>query len=342
MTFERIAIMGAGSLGIILGAYIAQQRQVDLIVGSRTSADALNTNGAQVAGNIEMTVPVHAVRSEDMEGTYDLFLYLVKQTVNDVAIPQMLAHSHDQTVICTLQNGVPELSVSEVFGPDRTIGAPVGWGATLIGPSVSQLTTPPEYNFFALGSMTPAGSKYLADIKTILEIMCPVHVSDNLMGLRWGKLLMNAVMSGMSTAIGGSFGDVLDRDWATTSAAYVGRECIQAAVASRVVMDSGELDFPKTFAFNSAETKQLTISFIRKIWECARMSEASMRQDLQKGRRCEIDAINGVVVATGKKYSVPTPMNDLIVEIVKAKQEGTIPVDASCEERFKAKLAEIE
>ena len=52
--FERIAIMGAGSLGIILGAYIAQQRQVDLIVGSRTSADALDTNGAQVTGNIEM------------------------------------------------------------------------------------------------------------------------------------------------------------------------------------------------------------------------------------------------------------------------------------------------
>ncbi len=143
--------------------------------------------------------------------------------------------------------------------------------------------------------------------------MCPVHVSDNLMSLRWGKLLMNAVMSGMSTAIGGSFGDVLDSNWATTSAVYVGRECIQAAVASGVVMDSGELDFPKTFAFDSAETKQLTINFIRKMWESARTSEASMRQDLQKGRRCEIDAINGVVVATGKKYRVPTPMNDLIV-----------------------------
>lgn len=56
---------------------------------------------------------------------------------------------------------------------------------------------------------------------------------------------------------------------------------------------------------------------------------------------CEIDAINGVVVATGKKYRVPTPMNNLIVEIMKAKQEGTIPLDASCEERFEAKLTEM-
>lgn len=341
MTFERIAIMGAGSLGIILGAYIAQQRQVDLIVGSKSTADALNTNGAQVVGNIEMTVPVHALRSEDMEGTYDLFLYLVKQTVNDTAIPQMLAHSHDQTVVCTLQNGVPELAVSEVFGPDRTIGAPVLWGATGISPGVSKMTTNPEEMLFGLGSMTPAGSKYLTDVKNILEIMCPVHVSDNLLGERWTKLLINAVMSGTSTAIGGYFGDVIDKDGACASAAYVGRECLQVSAASGVAINSGELKIEEKFAFDSTETISLTMDFIRNLWKDARMSEASMRQDLQKGRRCEIDAINGIVVATGKKHGVSTPMNDLIVEIVKAKQTGTIPVDASCEELFKAKIAEI-
>lgn len=346
MTFERIAIMGAGSLGIILGAYIAQQRQVDLIVGSKNTADALNTNGAQVVGNVEMTVPVHALRSEDMEGTYDLFLYMVKQTVNDTAIPQMLAHSHDQTVVCTLQNGVPELAVSKAFGPDRTLGAPVLWGATSIGPSVSQFTTDPEEKNFLLGSMTPAGSKYLADTKNILEMMCPVSVSDNLMALRWGKLIINAVMSGTSTAIGGSFGDVLDKNWASASAAYVGRECMQAASSSGVIIppfdyDGGHCDFKKTFTFNNEDTIASTIGFIRKFWNGARMSEASMRQDLQKGKKCEIDAINGVVVTTGKKHGITTPMNDLIVEIIKEKQNGTIPVDASCEVRFKEKISEI-
>jgi len=258
----------------------------------------------------------------------------------------MLAHSHDQTVVCTLQNGVPELAVSEAFGPDRTIGAPVLWGATSVGQGISRFTTDPEEKNFVLGSMTPAGSKYLPDIKTILEMMCPVFVSDDLMALRWAKLLINAVMSGTSTAIGGSFGDVLDSDWASESAAYVSRECIRAAEASGVVIspfdyEGGRCDFNETFEFDSAETKQLAVDFIRKFWNGARMSEASMRQDLQKGRRCEIDAINGIVAATGKKHGVSTPMNDLIVEIVKAKQTGTIPVDASCEERFKAKLTEI-
>jgi len=340
--FKRIAIMGAGSLGIVLGAFIAEKRQVDLIVSTKASVDALNTNGAEVVGKINKTVPVRALRPEDMEGTYDLFLYMVKQTANDAAIPVMRDHSHEQTVVCTFQNGLPELAVSEVFGPDRTVGAPVAWGATSKGPGVSMLTTPIKEAYFSLGSMTPKGSKYLPAIKDILEIMCRVHTSDDLMSLRWSKLVINTVMTGTSTAIGGSFGKVFDNDWALKSAAYVGRECVQVASESEVAMGNGELDFSKIFSFNGAETLSKTMDSIKNLWINSRSSEASMRQDLLKGKKCEIDSINGIVVDVGKKQGIPTPMNDLILEIIHAKQDGTIPVNESCEDLFKAKLVEIE
>jgi 2-dehydropantoate 2-reductase len=340
--FERIAIMGAGSLGIILGAFIAEKIQVDLIVSSKATADALNTNGAQVVGKINKTVSVHALRSQDMEGTYDLFLYMVKQTANDVAIPVMHEHSHDQTVVCTFQNGLPELAVSESFSPDRTIGAPVAWGATSMEPGVSMLTTPLKEAFFALGSMNSRGSKYLPGIQAILEIMCSVHKSDDLMSLRWSKLVINTVMTGTSTAIGGSFGKVFDNDWALKSAAYVGRECVQVASESGVAMGSGELDFSKIFSFDGSETISKTMDSIKNLWSGSRLSEASMRQDLLKGRKCEVDSINGIVVDVGKKYGIPTPMNDLILDIIHAKQDGTIPVNESCEDLFKSKIVEIE
>ena len=50
----------------------------------------------------------------------------------------------------------------------------------------------------------------------------------------------------------------------------------------------------------------------------------SMLQDLQKGKPCEVDAINGVVCEWGKKYGVPTPVNDRIVEIIKKEQDGEL------------------
>lgn len=49
---------------------------------------------------------------------------------------------------------------------------------------------------------------------------------------------------------------------------------------------------------------------------------ASMLQDIRAGKKCEIDAINGVVCAFGKKYGIPTPFNDRTVEIVHALEDG--------------------
>jgi 2-dehydropantoate 2-reductase len=56
----------------------------------------------------------------------------------------------------------------------------------------------------------------------------------------------------------------------------------------------------------------------------------SMLQDLDKGKPCEVDAINGVVCEWGKKYDVPTPVNDRIVEVIKKEQnEGLKPMLAN-------------
>jgi 2-dehydropantoate 2-reductase len=59
-----------------------------------------------------------------------------------------------------------------------------------------------------------------------------------------------------------------------------------------------------------------------------------MLQDLQKGRKCEIDAINGVVCETGRKFNVPTPMNDKVVEIVKKIESGELKYEFSNLELF--------
>jgi len=50
--------------------------------------------------------------------------------------------------------------------------------------------------------------------------------------------------------------------------------------------------------------------------------EPSMLQDLKKGKKCEIDAINGVVCEWGRKSGVKTPVNDRIVEIIRSIENG--------------------
>ena len=79
----RLAIMGAGSLGTILGAYIAKAGyEIDLIDAYEEHVRALNENGAHVVGAVDFVQKerLHALLPEDMEGAYDLIIYMAKQT----------------------------------------------------------------------------------------------------------------------------------------------------------------------------------------------------------------------------------------------------------------------
>ena len=139
----RAALMGAGSLGTIIGALVAKNGgDMTLIDANRAHVDALNKNGAHVIGKMELShVPVKAITPDEMDGIYDLAILLAKQTYNDVALRQLLPHLGENSVVCTLQNGVPEESVGKIIGPERVVGGIVGWGATFRGPGISELTS---------------------------------------------------------------------------------------------------------------------------------------------------------------------------------------------------------
>lgn len=328
--FERIAIMGTGSLGTILGAFIAQKRQIDLIDANKAHVDALNEKGARVVGHADMTVKVHALTPDEMEGTYDLYFYMAKQLYNDECIAQMKAHSTDKTIFCTCQNGLPEMALVSAFGEDRVMGCPIGWGATYIEPGVSNLTSPLDKASSTLGTVTGQVTPELEGVKEVLEYMCPITISTNLIGLRWCKVLMNATFSGMSTVIGDTFGAVLDDPLAMKALTFIGRECVRSVKAAGIKMEpfhgpGFEVDFTDVFEFSSEEERiNKTEARAAQLWGPHRALEASMLQDLQKGKKCEIDFIVGVVSDLGRKNGVPTPVCDKVVEIVKGIERGEL------------------
>ena len=327
MRLNRIAIMGTGSLGTILGAYITKGgRDIDLIDVNEAHVNALNQNGATVTGTVDLNVPVHAITPDQMEGEYDLFLYLAKQTYNDIAIGQMASHLKPDGIICTLQNGIPEPAIAEVIGEERTLGCTVGWGATWLRPGVSEATTLQERWFFHLGSIDGSITEDVMEVKSILELMCRTEVDDNLMGARWCKLLANAAISGMSAVLGCTFGEILDNDKALKCANYLGRECIRVTIAQGYKPLVSELTgkrYDEMFDFRSEEErKEKVIPIFLKIWGYHRASTASMLQDLQKGKKCEVEAINGVLSKTGRKVGVPTPVSDQVVIIIKEIENG--------------------
>lgn len=333
----RIAVMGVGSLGTILGAHIAKAGYpVDLIDPYEEHVKVLNEQGAHVIGTVDFVQPVHAITPDQMEGVYDLIIFMAKQTFNDTSIPQIAAHIDENSTVCVCQNGIPEYAVSAVIGSERVVGAPVGWGATFKGPGCSELTTTKERLDFTLGSLDGPINERVLTAKKILETMGAVHVSENLIGLRWTKLLMNATFSGLSTALGTTFGGVLDSDDAMKLILKVGKECLDVAGYAGVTLEDYEnYSFYEAFKLGNEATNEASIKLIREIWAPHYKLTASMAQDILKGRKCEIFNINGVVCETGRKYGIPTPVNDMIVKLVSGMQDGTEKYDPANINRFK-------
>lgn len=320
----KTAIFGAGSLGTVLGAYLSKAGvDVDLITRNKEHVDALNRDGAKIIGKVNMTVPVHALTPDQMTEKYELIILLTKQLDNKNILENLKKNMTDDCIVCTMQNGLPELSVSEVVGEERTMGCTVAWGATLHGHGVSELTSEPDSMSFGLGRMNGKKDEKLMYVKSLLEKMCPVEIEENFMGVRWSKLLINAAFSGMSAVTGGTFGEAANRKDSRVCCQNIIKECIDVASAAGIKIEPVQgKDIVKLLDYSNSLKKKLAFILIPICIKKHAALKASMLQDLEKGRKCEVDAINGVVCAYGKKYGVKTPYNDKVCEVIHGIEDG--------------------
>ena len=322
----RSAIYGAGSLGMVLGAYITKNGgEIDLINRNRAHVDAMRENGAKIIGTVEMTVPVSVLTPDEMQGKYDVILLMTKQLQNKEVVSFLKNYLADEGVIVTLQNGLPEPGIAEIIGSERTMGCTVEWGATLSAPGVCTLTSEPDSLSFHMGKMPGISDKQFAMVKELLERMCPVYEEENLIGARWSKLLINATFSGLGTVLGGTFGSVSENADARKVAIRCLKECIDVghAAGAEFAPVQGK-NITALFYYRNALKRAIAMMLIPIAMKKHRNIEPSMLQDLKKGKPCEIDAINGIVCEQGKKHGVKTPVNDKIVEIIKKIQNGEL------------------
>ena len=322
----RAAIYGAGSLGTILGAYITKNGgQVELINRNKAHIEALQTKGAQVVGTVNFTQPVTAYLPEQMEGKYDIIFLMTKQQQNVEVVTRLKELLADDGVIVTLQNGIPELQIGEIVGNNRTLGCTVAWGATMKGAGVCELTSQPDSLTFSLGSLTAERNGHFEDVKALLEKMGEVEVDENFVGTRWSKLLINAAFSGMSAVLGCTFGEAAKPKASRRIVQALIKECIDVCAVGGIRIEPVQgKDIVKLLDYKNCIKKALSFFIIPIAIRKHALLKASMLQDIEKGKLTEVDAINGVVSAYGRKVGCPTPMNDKVVEIIHRIERGEL------------------
>ena len=322
----RIAIYGAGSLGTILGAFISKAGvSIELINRNKPHIEALKSKGAQVVGTIQFTQPVIAYTPDEMTGTYDILFLMTKQQHNHEVVQMLKNFLAPDGVLVTFQNGLPEMQIAEVLGEERVLGCTVAWGATLQEPGICELTSEPDALSFSLGAISKNRSKHFGKVKELLELMGTVDVEENFIGTRWSKLLINAAFSGMSAVLGCTFGEAAGPKESRRIVQALIKECIDVCKAGNIRIEPVQgKDIVKLLDYSNALKRAFSFFIIPIAIRKHAKLKASMLQDLEKGKLTEVDAINGAVSEYGRKVGCPTPMNDLVVEIIHNIETGKL------------------
>ncbi|MBQ8308750.1 MAG: 2-dehydropantoate 2-reductase [Clostridia bacterium] len=329
----KIAIYGAGAMGTILGALLTKGGlKVDLITRNQAHVNGLKEKGAQiscVADQTELTIPVSALLPQEMTGEYDVIFLMTKQRYNGEILEFLLPRLKADGVICTMQNGLPEESVLAAAGAERTYGCVASYGASFIGEGKVALTSELGAMRVQVGGYLGGGEK-TAVLQEILSYAGKAignenfaRGTENLAGARWSKLAINAAFSGLSVVTGQTFGEIARKRKSKKIALGVLRECMDVATAMGVTLEEMQgHDMQKLLGGRGFFQTQFALFALPLAMKRHKRLRSGMLADIQNGKKCEIDFINGVVCRMGKQVGVKTPLNEKIVEIVHGIENG--------------------
>ncbi len=329
----KIAVYGAGAMGTVLGAFLTEAGVVvDLISRNEAHINALKDTGAHIvckADGKEKRVKVNALFPDEMTEKYDVVFLMTKQRENKKTLAFLKEFLNDDGIICTTQNGLPEISVSEAIGTEKTYGAAVSFGATFLGGGSVELTSNLQAMSMTVGGYLNDNAKLplLGEILSKVSAVCGnpefFTATDNLAGARWSKLCINAAFSGLSVVTGLTFGEIAKKRKTKRLALAIIREGIAVAKAQGITLTPMQgHDMEKLLGGNGFFDRIKASIILPIAMRKHKRLVSGMLKDVEKGRKCEIDFIDGVILSQGEKWGVETPVSRQVVEIVHGIENG--------------------
>ncbi len=322
----NIAVVGAGAIGAATAAFLAKAGwNTEIVCKHQEIADLAQSPGLHVFGvKGEHYVPVRAVKDiKDLSGPKEVVLLATKATDCLEAAKELLPVLLPNSIVVSLQNGICEDALAGVVGRERMVGCVVGWGATMHGPAQIEVTSPGE---FVIGNIDHRADQRLPLVKEMLSAVVPTRISSNIMGELYSKLIINSCINSLGVITGMNLGKLLAESRIRKIFTALMREAMAVAAAMGIKVEpagGGKLDYYRFLGGSSFTATLKRDILIRIIGFKYRRIRSSSLQSLERGRRTEIDYLNGYICDRGREHSLPTPINDAVVSMIRQIEDGT-------------------
>ncbi len=341
---RRIAIVGAGAVGGYAGAHMVEAGEdVTFIDPWPAHVEHMRQHGLRVthAKDVpEFTVPVRALYITDAQR-------LAREAPVDIAFICMKAYDTGWATMLIRQYLAPSgyvVSLQNCMNEEAVAGV-VGWGRTL-GCIASRITVElrspghvhrgagkggARHTVFRAGEVHGRITPRAEEIRHLVAFADSAKVTTNLWGERWSKLVANVMGNGISACTGLSSNESIQNDAVRRFMLRLGSEAIRIGQALGYQLEEVLHLPPETIARagegDEAAMRACDEQRLKDSKHTAAEQRPSMGQDMQKGRRTEIEFLNGHVVREGEKVGIVCRANAVLVDIVKRVEKGELQPD---------------
>jgi 2-dehydropantoate 2-reductase len=339
---RKIAIVGAGAVGGYAGAYMARAGEdVTFIDPWPAHVAEMRTAGLRITHSAideSFTLPVRALDITEVQG-------LAKEAPIDIAFLCMKSYDTAWATMLIAQYLAPSGCVVSLQNcmNEETIAGVVGWGKTL-GCIASQIGVGLEapghvhrgigkggslYTVFRVGEVHGRVTERAEEIRRLVAYADGAKVTGNLWGERWSKLVANAMQNGISACTGLTGGEVVRHDALRRFTIRLGAEAVRIGQALGYALEDILKLSPETLArAGEGDAEALRTAEERRLADAGKggsVQRPSMGQDMIKGRRTEIEFLNGFIVKKGAEIGIAAPANAALTDIVRRVERGEVP-----------------
>ena len=341
---SKIAIVGAGAVGGYAGAHMAQAGEdVTFVDPWPEHVEHMRKHGLRVthAMNVpEFTVPARALHVTDVQ-------QLAKEKPVDIAFVCMKSYDTAWATMMIRQYLAPDgfiVSLQNCMN-EETIAGVVGWGKTLgcIASSITVNLPDPghihrgagkhgsAHTVFRAGEVHGRTTPRVEEVCRLVGHADSAMVTGNLWGERWSKLVANVMGNGLSACTGLPGGQILQNETLRRFQMRLGGEAIRVGQAQGYALEEILHIAPETIArAGEGDAAAMRACDDQRFKDGKRTSaeqRPSMGQDMMKGRRTEIEYLNGFVVREGEKVGLACRANAVLTDIVKRVEKGELEPD---------------
>ncbi|QJU54940.1 2-dehydropantoate 2-reductase N-terminal domain-containing protein [Herbiconiux sp. KACC 21604] len=326
-TSPRIAVLGAGANGASIGVDLTRaDLDVTLIEQWPAHVEAMRASGATIVmpeETLHQDVRVlHLCQVAEVREKFDIVLMLMKAYDSRWAAELISSVLAPEGLLVGVQNGMTVDTIADVVGPERTIGCVIEITSMMFDPGVVQRHSAHDRSWFAVGSIHPATEGRLGEVTALLEHVGSVEVVDDIRAAKWMKLVSNATTLVTTGILGLPMVEAAAIPEMRALMLRSGEEALAATVAlGNPVLPIFGLT-PEAVEDRATVVETLLDTLLGGF--VMPDSKTTVLQDWMKGRRSEVDELNGLVARTLREHGQPAPVNEAVVELAHRIERGEL------------------